>query len=127
VGIGPVYAAGLLGLMDGILPYDTTQFYPSATWGGQKVLWVVAPSYTGPVLIRGQQLDGPHALRFDGGVDGVTLQPNLRLMGGPGYGMPWPNWPTNTRFEAPGCYAYQMDGLTFSYAIVFQAEEQGNQ
>jgi hypothetical protein len=115
--------------MDGILPYNSAQYYYSTNWGGQKVLWVIAPSYAGPVLIRAQQLDGPHALLFDDGVDGssVTLQPSLRLMGGPGYGTPWPNWPTNTRVEASGCYAYQVDGLTFTYTIVFQAEEQSNQ
>jgi hypothetical protein len=90
------------------------------------VLWVIAPDYEGPVLIRGHQLDGPHELRFDGGVDDVTLHPELRLIAGPENGAHWSTWPTNTRIEAPGCYAYQVDGPTFSYSIVFLAQEQAD-
>ncbi|MBA2462339.1 MAG: hypothetical protein H0V45_11335 [Actinobacteria bacterium] len=35
--------------------------------------------------------------------------------------------PSLTRLRAPGCYAYQVDGRTFSYVIVFEArvEEAG--
>jgi hypothetical protein len=29
--------------------------------------------------------------------------------------------PSYTRVQAPGCYAYQVDGLDFSYTIVFEA------
>jgi hypothetical protein len=29
--------------------------------------------------------------------------------------------PSYTRLRAPGCYAYQIDGLTFSRVIVFRA------
>jgi hypothetical protein len=36
VGAGPVYAAGFLGLNDGILPYANAQIYHSATWGGNR-------------------------------------------------------------------------------------------
>jgi len=44
----------------------------------------------------------------------------LRLLGGGGN-------PALTRVRAPGCYAYQVDGRTYSYSIVFeaQAEEDG--
>jgi hypothetical protein len=30
--------------------------------------------------------------------------------------------PTYTRLREPGCYAFQVDGLTFSYPVVFRAE-----
>jgi hypothetical protein len=60
-------------------------------WGGQKVLWFVDPRYQGYVLVRGHQIDGPHGMRFQ------------------------------TRLQAPGCYAYRVDGTTFSDEIIFQA------
>lgn len=31
------------------------------------VLWFVYPGYSGPVLVRGRQLDGPNELRFERG------------------------------------------------------------
>lgn len=29
--------------------------------------------------------------------------------------------PSLTRVRAPGCYAYQVDGRTFSYLVIFEA------
>jgi hypothetical protein len=29
------------------------------------------------------------------------------------------NTPSLTRLRAPGCYAYQVDGRTFSYRVLF--------
>jgi len=84
-------------------------------WGGQKVLWFVNPRYQGSVLVRGHQLDGPHSIRF-----GLELDQQLVLDTQSG-GTPWPNFPSFTRLQAPGCYAYQVDGNTFSYLIIFQA------
>ena len=37
---------------------------PYLGWAGTKVLWTV-PRYTGAVLIRGRQVDGPNGLGFD--------------------------------------------------------------
>jgi hypothetical protein len=89
-------------------------FYGSA-WFGNKVLWAVTPSYLGPVLIRGRQLDGPNLLRFD---DGMLPPREIRLRPG---GTPITNRPSYTRVRAPGCYGYQIDGTSFSRAIVFEA------
>jgi hypothetical protein len=36
----------------------------------------------------------------------------------------WRNQPSYTRLEAPGCYMYQVDGLNFSEAIIFEARAQ---
>jgi len=83
-------------------------------WGGQKVLWFINPSYTGLILVRGRQLDGTHQVRFN------QLDQQLLLDSSMG-GTPWPNFPSYTRLQAPGCYAYQVDGSSFSYLIIFQA------
>ena len=33
----------------------------------------------------------------------------------------WASWVTSTRVREPGCYAYQVDGTSFSEVIVFEA------
>lgn len=77
-------------------------------WSGQKVMWILAARYGGPALVRGRQLDGTLPLRIDGKAE-------RRLIGSGGA-------PSSTSFRAPGCYGYQIDGLRFSYVIVFQAQ-----
>lgn len=93
----------------------------SREWGGQKIAWVSSPEYKGPALIRGHQLDGPSELRFGHGVDPPAelefSDAYLANSVAPG----WRTRPALTRVRAPGCYAYQVDGLGFSQVIVFEA------
>lgn len=117
-GDGPAYpglgseAEPALRYLDPIPP--ASGFYGSA-WFGQKVLWMVDPVYSGPVLVRGLQLDGPNELRFD---RGTTPPRAMKIFPGP---RPRSR-PSYTRIRARGCYAYQVDGLGFSKIIVFRAE-----
>lgn len=121
-GKGPAYVApGAKSITSpAILLYSDAQHFggggqSNQGWGGQKVLWFVNPGYQGLVLVRGHQLDGPHGIRFGSGLDQqLTLDTTLG-------GEPWPNFPSYTRLQAPGCYAYQVDGATFSYLIIFKA------
>lgn len=85
-------------------------------WDGTKLLWTV-PSYTGPYIVRGRQIDGPGVLRFDQGPDWSNkLHVELRLVG------PFALLnPAATFLRSPGCYGYQVDGRGFSYVIVFEA------
>ena len=86
-------------------------------WGGLKVLWFVDPQYQGPILVRGHQLNGEHELRFN-----ESLQHELSLDAiSNGNTSQWANFPSYTRLQAPGCYAYQVDGYGFSEVMVFQA------
>jgi hypothetical protein len=62
-------------------------------WGGQKVLWLGAPTYSGTVLIRGTRLDGDSPVRFQ--------------LGGGNPALP---------------VACQREGTTFSTVFVFKAE-----
>jgi hypothetical protein len=82
-------------------------------WSGARVTWTAASSYAGPILIRGRQLDGPSAVGF-----GEGHVPYDELQFPPGGTR---QWPTFTRIRAPGCYAYQVDGTSFSTVIVFKA------
>lgn len=99
-------------------PSERSVFFGSE-WSGVKVLWVADPSYDGPVLVRGHQLDGPNPLGFEiGKVPFVEMQLHP-LRGNLARG--WANWSSTTRVRAPGCYAYQVDGTDFSLVIVFRA------
>jgi len=90
-------------------PTSASGFFGS-DWGGQKVLWFVLPG-AAPVLVRGRQLDGPNELRFDSGQNPSAELKLLRAL----------DRPSVTRLRAPGCYAYQIDGASFSELIVFEA------
>jgi hypothetical protein len=118
IGPGPVYP---------ILPsasLDVTyrpQEWGRGPWGGEKVFWLVHPSYRGPVLIRGRRLGGWQWMRFDGGPRpaaeirisrGETVRWSGQAPGSRGR-------PSYVRVRAPGCYAAQIDGATFSKTVVF--------
>jgi hypothetical protein len=115
LGDGPVYPAGPW--VHGT--YSIGNAVNLQGWYDLKVLWIARPEYSGPILIRGQQIDGPNALRF--GLNGQLLLPEMKLPAGSGGGSPsdWGNWPSYTIPRATGCYAYQVDGLSFTEVIVF--------
>ena len=111
-GDGPIYALG---------PAD------GATWrygdrGAIKVVWVAAPHYDGPALIRGRQMDGPSRLTFDEVGTPEMVFPAGGTARGPGAAAGWKDRPSFTRVSSPGCYAYQVDGLDFTSILVFEAE-----
>jgi hypothetical protein len=120
LGQGPVYPAIGTPTLQFIYPPQPGQLWYGSEWSGQKVLWVARPSYRGPVLIRGRQLDGPNELRFGSGLQ-PSREMRLRSVGGSAPGG-WQNRPSYTRLRARGCYAWQVDGTTFSRIIVFKAE-----
>ncbi len=85
--------------------------------------WIAAPSYGGPVLIRGVRLDGTGrvAFLFVQSEQTASVTPELRFgAGGPTSSTGWREWAAATLVPTPGCYAYQMDGLTFSTIVVFR-------
>ena len=119
LGDGPVYPVAFYP--------DGTYYYAGALqeggWYLLKVLWIASPDYPGPVLVRGKQIDGPNELRFG---EGANPQGELRLNTANSNnrtGAGWRDWPGYTRLRAPGCYAYQVDGDTFSRVIVFKATD----
>jgi hypothetical protein len=127
LGSGPAYPVlGLEGEHVPPSPEGVVPLYPNERRGNvywHKTLWAVDPAYNGPVLIRGRGIDPPQALRF------------VRPSGAPGghrsevgeLEMPaqesdsWRYGPSVTILPGPGCYAFQVDGTTFSKVIVFEA------
>lgn len=112
-GDGPLYAVGLDS--SGVLRYNPEN-------GSAKVLWLLAPSHAGPVLIRGKALGKTQAIRLVG----EDMQFDYLLFSGDnrrsaGSVEAWRNWPTLTVVDGPGCYIWQIDGPGFSYTIEFEA------
>lgn len=131
LGDGPVYVAfrGIPRLLDAV-PTKKSGLAPSR-WRVGRTVWISAPPYRGPVLVRGDRVDGPGRLGF-----GVTVTPKweLRLPGGKWEersvtfrrwrGAAQKGWrfaDALMRVRAKGCYAVQIDGLSFSDVIVFGA------
>jgi hypothetical protein len=127
IGIGPAYPIGFAqpGTRLTWIAPATNNAFAGSQWGGEKVLWFVAPSYRGRVLIRGGRLDATGDVRFGNGVTPATemrigtgpakaVEPGIKLVGQRVV-------PSVTRLQSPGCYAYQIDGTTFSRVIVFSA------
>jgi hypothetical protein len=110
VGPGPAYP---IGWRDGTIAITWHRNDVDATlWGVAKVLWFVRPSYHGPVLVRGVGLDSSYKVRVDRG----RIPPaELRLPEGT------KDRPSYVRIRKSGCYAFQIDGWTFSRSIVFRA------
>ncbi len=91
----------------------------NSRWNGARVTWLASSAYTGPILIRGRELAGAHAVGFGlGNVPYDQLQ--LKDSAGPSSGGTR-RWPAFSRVRGPGCYAYQIDGTSFSDVIVFRA------
>jgi hypothetical protein len=129
IGRGPAYPIGFEqpgSILNIAVATDRRSVFYGSRWSGQKVLWFVSPAYRGPVLIRGRQLDGANLVRFEGA--GLRVPPaelritkNMARAGGAAeYGQR--ERPSYTRLLGPGCYAYQVDGTTFSRTIVFRAK-----
>ena len=89
-------------------------YSPDAT-----TIWFSEPSYQGPWIVRGHQLGGVSPVVF-GDPPAVTaslvVPPIATINTTNGYR----SVPTSFLVQQPGCYAVQVDGLTFSYDIVFQ-------
>jgi hypothetical protein len=85
--------------------------------GANKTLWAVSPRYGGPLLIRGGRLDGRRVLRF---WPGHTRRMWWRGLW-PEESRRWRYGVSTTVVPGPGCYAFQVDGTTFSRRIFFEA------
>ncbi len=126
MGEGPVYSLPYLTSMS----INWSALYAHDGWYWNKVVWTRDPQYTGPIVIRGRQLNGPESLRFQRMGDGRPA-PELAHSS-----LHFPAYTTGNRLDtqgsgwweelftwvvvrAPGCYGVQIDGVGFSTVIVF--------
>jgi hypothetical protein len=135
-GPGPVYLSGIV------------QLYPGAF---DNEIWLIEPTYLGPVLIRGGQVNGTQAISFEE----PTFFPDqgFSSKGSPPPGQPvatvtiagspipfyqeldlpastpadvlgkWRMFFARTHIDSPGCYAFQLDGFTFSVVIIIHVPD----
>ncbi len=113
LGSGPAYAVlggrGTISLA-GDLIRDTAIFH--------KTLWAIAPSYSGPLLVRGTRTGRAGVVRFQ---LGGPIRGELRLVPAPFRTRRWRYQPSGTVLPGPGCYALQIDGDSFTDVVVFEA------
>lgn len=102
-------------------PSDRT----SGGWYGIKDVWLVDGTYGGPILVRGGRIDGAGVMEFSFNpltprADGLLLDASApSFQGNATTG--WWSVPTAAYVREPGCYAYQIDGPTFTRYITFEA------
>jgi hypothetical protein len=125
---GPVYAA----LPEGAPRIVILSLLPTlgnSRWRLVRTLWISRPSYQGPVLVRGGRLERSGTIAFG---EELPPRPTLRLPaggwprtgigpreGGVAIRAGWRATSVPTLVRAPGCYAFQIDGLGFSYVLAF--------
>ena len=120
MGTGPVYASAIA-----LTPARIS-----------KIPWVADPTYTGPVLIRGRQLDGTTPLLLTASGNHASGRPIVRSIGGERFefhqeldlletgsatGAPWRFWPSSTFVATAGCYAWQVDTVVGHDIIIESA------
>ena len=126
MGEGPVYGLPYLS----VVSVNWSALYTHDGWYWNKVVWTRDPQYTGPIVIRGRQLNGPATLRFqwirEGNPSPELAHSSLHVPAyttgnrldtrGSGW---WEEFMTYVVVRAPGCYGVQIDGVGFSTTIVF--------
>ena len=118
LGSGPLYLT--LG-QDGMIQVHSFDLHNGLY--AARVVLAVAPDIRSPILVRGQQINGPNSVRF--AYDGTPTLDALRL--GAALDLPVADAEDDWRFAAsslgvagPGCYVLQADGPYFSETIVFE-------
>ncbi len=124
LGRGPVYANVAIGrarpVRNGVMLLRPS--YRQGRWYAIKTMWIAAPSYRGPILIRGRQLNGPHPLGLGDQAPplaGLQLPPHTSTNSTKS----WRDYPGAAWLRSAGCYGWQVDGTNFSETIVFRARK----
>ena len=93
-------------------------------WREFKTLWFSMPAYQGPFVIRAMRLDRAGPVRLSGSGQLPTSAGPLLVPPGPTLNSSdgFRTVPSGTWAKAPGCYGFQVDGLTFTETLVVHAE-----
>ena len=75
--------------------------------------WAVEPRYKDWVVIRAKRLDGSG----NATIGPIVIAPGPSANGAIG----WREEPTGTYVKSPGCYGWQIDGMSFTEEIVVDA------
>lgn len=127
LGDGPIYPAflGPTGVFS--LEMDTPGNEPrrieGRDWWGRKTLWLSDERYEGIALVRGRRIDRGGEVLFSAGnhpafASELRLTVEAWVYGGAPSG--WREWNTGVFYSEPGCYAFQMDGESFTNYVVVE-------
>ncbi|MEV4715246.1 hypothetical protein [Micromonospora sp. NPDC049374] len=114
LGPGPLYPVADY-FADGALQLRDEDREPDGTYT-KKVRWI-GSGYTGPVLVRAARIDAPGSATAAFSYTGESRDDGHHAV----LTTPESDLPGITTVDGPGCYAYQVDGSTFSVTIVFRA------
>jgi hypothetical protein len=115
LGTGPIYLAG----------GSSVSLANSAQSDGDRLIkqvWIADPREPGPILIRGDRIDAPGDVRFDGGSE-PTHELRLPILSYESTSNQPPGWRIFNSYlgvSSPGCYAMQVDTLSSSRWLVFE-------
>jgi hypothetical protein len=119
VGPGPVYSTHVIPWVV-LFPPPENSIAAGTGWSVDKTPLVWRKHFRGSFLIRGARIDGEGELGFSGpgGRPFAAMQfaagrAGLEVAGLHG-------WPVLVWMTTPGCYAFQIDGKTFSRVVVFR-------
>jgi hypothetical protein len=104
----------------GVIPIDLSAV-DARGWRGQKTPWLVKRLlYKGPLLIRARRIDAVGSVRF-AKVSGQHLT-ELRFSASENNGLQgsYRFLASLSLFRSPGCYAFQIDGTSFSNVVVMR-------
>ncbi|PZR64170.1 MAG: hypothetical protein DLM71_03095 [Chloroflexi bacterium] len=91
-------------------------------WYPFKVLWLGDATYKGIALVRGERIDALGSMHFSGRdqdqVPALRLTLNGWAFGGAAPG--WREWNSYSWVQGPGCYAFRINGETFSRSVVIR-------
>jgi hypothetical protein len=127
IGAGPAYIAAVPAGWNGSAAtmLIDEQYRDAQGWVGQKSPWLIAPGYRGAALIRGARIDARGGMRL--AVGSNQRLKGLRLAAGSGVQPSgWRVQPASAYVRRPGCYAYQIDGTTFSEHVVIRVAVQAS-
>jgi hypothetical protein len=115
-GTGPVFVG--LGTA-GVVRY-TEDTREDEGWYYNKTLWAISQKYEGAVTVTGQQVDGPHELRFNAAT-GFPGEKLAALEFDEADTVEWRYGPSDTLIRADGCYTFRIEGEDFVEWVTFFA------
>ncbi len=122
VGAGPIFPTGHVEPWKRArLPPPENSLAYGTGWSADKTPFVRKKTFKGPFVVRGQRIDGSGVVGFSGpggrrpfaALQFAAGRSAAEFAGSTG-------WPTLVWMTAPGCYALQIDGETFSRVVVFR-------
>jgi len=127
-GLGTVYGTGPVSITHVNpwrvpFPPQENSVAAGTGWSADKTPFVLGKRFHGSFAVRGRRLDGPGELGFSGPGGRRPFEAFQFAEGRAGAeAAGYRAWPAVVWMTAPGCYGFQIDGASFSRAIVFRVE-----